>query len=120
MSTDVQDDAGAGASVPNDAAVPSASPPVQPAPPVSIVACPDGPLLVRGEFEIVTPDGVPVPRDRETVALCRCGASAIKPYCDGTHKLIRFDTSRRRPVPGTDPEDGNREDPVPGNTEPAG
>jgi len=31
-----------------------------------------------------------VPRDRKTVALCRCGASAIKPYCDGTHKLIKF------------------------------
>ncbi|WP_370647232.1 CDGSH iron-sulfur domain-containing protein [Arthrobacter sp. zg-Y1116] len=67
--------------------------------PASIVACPNGPLLVRGDFEIVTPDGVPVPRDRETVALCRCGGSAIKPYCDGTHKLMKFDTARRRPVP---------------------
>ncbi|WP_442860407.1 CDGSH iron-sulfur domain-containing protein [Arthrobacter sp. zg-Y769] len=67
--------------------------------PASIVACPNGPLLVRGDFEIVTPDGVPVPRDRETVALCRCGGSAIKPYCDGTHKLMKFDTTRRRPVP---------------------
>ena len=67
--------------------------------PASIVACPNGPLLVRGNFEIVTPDGVPVPRDRETVALCRCGGSAIKPYCDGTHKLMKFDTTRRRPVP---------------------
>ena len=66
---------------------------------VSIVACPNGPLLVRGDFEIVTPDGVPVPRDRGTVALCRCGGSAIKPYCDGTHKLMKFDTTRRRPVP---------------------
>jgi CDGSH-type Zn-finger protein len=26
------------------------------------------------------------------VALCRCGASAIKPYCDGTHKMIKFRT----------------------------
>lgn len=68
-------------------------------PAASVVACPDGPLLVRGDFEIVTPDGVPIPRDRETVALCRCGGSAIKPYCDGTHKLMKFDTSRRRPVP---------------------
>lgn len=56
----------------------------------SIVVCPDGPLIVRGEFDIVTPSGSPVPRDRKTVALCRCGASAIKPYCDGTHKLIKF------------------------------
>jgi CDGSH-type Zn-finger protein len=58
----------------------------------SIVVCPDGPILVRGDFEIVTPSGAPVPRQRRTVALCRCGASAIKPYCDGTHKLIKFRT----------------------------
>lgn len=58
----------------------------------SIVVCPDGPLLVRGDFEIITPSGEPVPRQRRTVALCRCGASAIKPYCDGTHKLIKFRT----------------------------
>nr|WP_254703298.1 CDGSH iron-sulfur domain-containing protein [Pseudarthrobacter sp. C4D7] len=58
----------------------------------SIVVCPDGPLIVRGDFELVTPSGDPVPRERRTVALCRCGASAIKPYCDGTHKMIRFRT----------------------------
>ncbi|MGY4642343.1 CDGSH iron-sulfur domain-containing protein [Cellulomonas sp. URHB0016] len=55
-----------------------------------VVACPDGPILVRGDVSIVDPDGVPVPRRRATVALCRCGASAIKPYCDGTHKAIGF------------------------------
>ncbi len=58
----------------------------------SIVACPDGPLLVRGAFEVVTPDGEPLPRTRRTVALCRCGASVLKPYCDGSHKLIGFKT----------------------------
>jgi CDGSH-type Zn-finger protein len=60
--------------------------------PVEIMACPDGPLIVRGEFEILTPAGEPVPRNRETVALCRCGVSTIKPYCDGTHKLVGFRT----------------------------
>jgi len=54
------------------------------------VACPDGPILVRGDITIVDEDGDPVPRRRATVALCRCGASAIKPYCDGTHKAIGF------------------------------
>ena len=67
----------------------------------SIVVCPDGPLLVRGDFMIVTPSGEPVPRQRQTVALCRCGASAIKPYCDGTHKLIGF---RTEPAEPADPE----------------
>ena len=58
--------------------------------PASIVACPDGPILVRGDVAIVDDAGRPVPRRRETVALCRCGASTIKPYCDGTHKAIGF------------------------------
>ncbi|MGM9471409.1 CDGSH iron-sulfur domain-containing protein [Pseudarthrobacter sp. YS3] len=63
-----------------------------------IIVCPDGPLLVRGNFEILTPSGEPVPRQRRTVALCRCGASAIKPYCDGTHKLIKFRTEPPGPA----------------------
>ena len=67
-------------------------------PPVEIVACPNGPLLVRGDVLIRTPDGAEVPRNRHTVALCRCGKSTIKPYCDGTHKLIGFVTEPEGPV----------------------
>ncbi|MDQ0620200.1 CDGSH iron-sulfur domain-containing protein [Arthrobacter globiformis] len=73
----------------------------QPGDPSSVVLCPDGPILIRGDFEIVTPSGDPVPRHRNTVALCRCGASAIKPYCDGSHKLIKFRTG----IAGTVDED---------------
>ena len=51
---------------------------------------PNGPYLVRGEFEITDPDGRPIDARRETIALCRCGASRTKPFCDGTHKLIGF------------------------------
>ncbi|MBE0011311.1 CDGSH iron-sulfur domain-containing protein [Arthrobacter sp. AET 35A] len=58
----------------------------------TIVAFPDGPLLVRGEFDIVDPDGNRLRRTRKTVALCRCGASMLKPYCDGSHKMINFKT----------------------------
>ncbi|MGF9664057.1 CDGSH iron-sulfur domain-containing protein [Arthrobacter crystallopoietes] len=58
----------------------------------TVVACPNGPLLLRGDIEILTETGEPVPRLRRTVALCRCGASSIKPYCDGTHKLTGFTT----------------------------
>jgi CDGSH-type Zn-finger protein len=61
------------------------------------VACPDGPLLVRGAFEVVDPDGAVLPRTRRTVALCRCGASVLKPYCDGSHKLIGFKTETPQP-----------------------
>lgn len=58
----------------------------------SVTACPNGPLLVRGDVEILLADGEPAPRRRQTVALCRCGASAIKPWCDGSHKVIGFRT----------------------------
>ncbi len=63
-----------------------------PEPEAAVVVCPDGPILVRGNFEIVSTTGEKLPRDRQTVALCRCGASAIKPYCDGSHKMIGFRT----------------------------
>lgn len=60
-----------------------------PQPEVTVTVCPDGPLLVRGPVEVRGPDGVPVERRRRTVALCRCGLSGIKPWCDGSHKLAR-------------------------------
>jgi len=59
-------------------------------PDVTITPYTDGPLIVRGDFRITTPDGEPVPTTRTTVALCRCGVSSIKPFCDGTHKLVKF------------------------------
>jgi CDGSH-type Zn-finger protein len=51
---------------------------------------PDGPLIVRGRFVITGPDGQPVPAGRKTVALCRCGKSANKPFCDGSHTRTGF------------------------------
>jgi CDGSH-type Zn-finger protein len=67
--------------------------------PVSITACTDGPLLVRGEVEILSATGELLPRNRKTVALCRCGVSTIKPFCDGTHKLVGFKTDPPEPQP---------------------
>ena len=61
--------------------------------PVSITACPDGPLLVRGDLELFDDNGERVQPNRRTFALCRCGASAIRPFCDGSHKLVGFRTS---------------------------
>lgn len=57
---------------------------------VTVTPCEDGPLLLRGPFRLVTQDGVPIPAGRSTVALCRCGRSAVKPFCDGSHKVIGF------------------------------
>ena len=50
-----------------------------------------GPLLVEGDLTITLPDGTEVEKTGMT-ALCRCGASANKPYCDGSHSKIEFDT----------------------------
>ena len=55
-----------------------------------ITPYPDGPLIVRGRFVITGRDGEPVPAGRKTVALCRCGKSANKPFCDGSHTRTGF------------------------------
>jgi CDGSH-type Zn-finger protein len=57
---------------------------------VTVTAYENGPLLVRGDFVLLTQGGERIDPDRATVALCRCGKSAIKPFCDGTHKVIGF------------------------------
>lgn len=61
----------------------------------TVTAYPHGPVVVRGDVEILV-DGVPVTRARRTVALCRCGGSTIKPFCDGTHKVTGFCTDEER------------------------
>jgi CDGSH-type Zn-finger protein len=45
---------------------------------------------VRGPFRMVDQDGREIDLGRRTVALCRCGKSRIRPFCDGTHKVVRF------------------------------
>ncbi|MGW4152108.1 CDGSH iron-sulfur domain-containing protein [Micromonospora chersina] len=56
----------------------------------TITPYPDGPLVVRGDFAVTTPDGRQIDVRRRTIALCRCGKSAITPFCDGTHKALGF------------------------------
>lgn len=53
----------------------------------TVTVQPDGPLHVRGDLEIETPEGVV----RSTrAALCRCGASRNRPFCDGSHREAGF------------------------------
>lgn len=49
----------------------------------------DGPLILKSGCVLVNPDGTESRRD-EPVALCRCGASGRKPFCDGSHRRIGF------------------------------
>jgi CDGSH-type Zn-finger protein len=58
--------------------------------PATITPYRDGPLIVRGNVEITDVDGRVVESNRATVALCRCGRSALKPFCDGSHRLTGF------------------------------
>ena len=57
---------------------------------VTVTSCEDGPLLIRGPFTLLTQDGDVIELGRATVALCRCGLSASKPFCDGSHKRAGF------------------------------
>jgi CDGSH iron-sulfur domain-containing protein 3 len=50
----------------------------------------NGPLVVQGDVEILGSDGQPIPPARTPVMLCRCGQSANKPFCDGTHGKAGF------------------------------
>jgi CDGSH-type Zn-finger protein len=57
---------------------------------VTITPYRDGPLLVRGPVRLADMYGREIPVERETIALCRCGKSRLRPFCDGSHKLTRF------------------------------
>ena len=59
--------------------------------PLQVIPTPDGPVLLRGEFEIQAGNGGLSYRSTDA-ALCRCGGSEDKPFCDGTHTEIDFST----------------------------
>jgi 3-phenylpropionate/trans-cinnamate dioxygenase ferredoxin subunit len=48
----------------------------------------NGPYVVEGEFTLTNANGESVPVQK--AALCRCGGSTNKPFCDGTHSKIGF------------------------------
>jgi uncharacterized Fe-S cluster protein YjdI len=56
---------------------------------VKIEVFPNGPVRVHGDVEITHSNGS-VEKRAKITALCRCGHSANKPYCDGTHKKIEW------------------------------
>lgn len=57
-------------------------------PDASITTYTGGPLLVRGDYVVRDGSGKEIPAKRRTVALCCCGRSSIKPWCDGSHKEL--------------------------------
>jgi CDGSH-type Zn-finger protein len=57
---------------------------------VTIQVRKDGPYVVSGPVKIVDSAGKEFPVKGGSIALCRCGGSANKPFCDGTHKRVGF------------------------------
>jgi len=73
----------------NNTATESTPPSTEPKVAISIECLPNGPLLVTGEIVVKKSDGTEEIKTGP-VALCRCGASKNKPYCDGGHHTTGF------------------------------
>lgn len=62
---------------------------------VKISIRPNGPYLVEGDCELLDPQGNKMDTTgRAKIALCRCGSSAQKPFCDGTHNKVNFQAAQ--------------------------
>ncbi len=57
---------------------------------ISIKATENGPFLVKGSVELESSSGEVIVTEGKTTALCRCGASSNKPFCDGSHTSANF------------------------------
>ena len=59
----------------------------------------DGPFVVEGKIELVDHNGnvFPLSSDKPAIALCRCGHSANRPFCDGSHKREGFQSAEEAP-----------------------
>ncbi|HET9841181.1 MAG TPA: CDGSH iron-sulfur domain-containing protein [Nocardioides sp.] len=62
---------------------------------VRVRLCPDGPVLVRGAEVVLDEGGSEHRVTRPVVALCACGRSSLKPWCDGTHQVLGGRTGDR-------------------------
>ena len=57
----------------------------------------NGPLVIQGAVRVIDAEGreFALPTDKPALALCRCGQSANKPFCDGSHKTCGFVANER-------------------------
>ncbi|MEX0718422.1 MAG: CDGSH iron-sulfur domain-containing protein [Planctomycetaceae bacterium] len=66
---------------------------------VKIMTRLNGPLLVTGPVTLVDHEGNSFDLgEKQSIALCRCGASSNKPFCDGTHKTCGYVAGETAPV----------------------
>lgn len=66
---------------------------------VTVRVCPEGPMIVRGAQVVLDELGREHEVTRPVVALCGCGKSARKPWCDSTHKSIPDRSPHPRDLP---------------------
>jgi CDGSH-type Zn-finger protein len=62
---------------------------------VTITLRDNGPYFVAGPIKIVDATGAEFTVKEEVIALCRCGHSGHKPFCDGTHRKVEFKSEPR-------------------------
>lgn len=58
---------------------------------IEIKASKNGPLLIAGSATFTDADGNVKQTEGKMFAICRCGQSANKPFCDGSHKRVNFE-----------------------------
>jgi CDGSH-type Zn-finger protein len=76
----------------------------RPPPRTTVTAYRNGPYLIRGPFSLRDEEGNEIDSGRSIVALCRCGKSRQRPFCDGTHALAGWQNDRAG-QPGEVPQD---------------
>lgn len=64
-----------------------------------VVVTGEGPILVYGPVDVETPDGTRVHSDRAVTALCACGRSRRRPFCDTSHRRRVRDTEGKEHDP---------------------
>lgn len=58
--------------------------------PAEVNVRPNGPYIITGDFKLLDPEGKEFKVENQRAVLCRCGGSANKPFCDGTHRNNGF------------------------------
>jgi len=66
---------------------------------IKITVNPNGPLLVKGNVDLVDKAGNAFPHSEKGFTLCRCGQSSNKPFCDGSHGRTAFNADTKAPAP---------------------
>jgi CDGSH-type Zn-finger protein len=61
---------------------------------VTIIPTDNGPYLVHGSASLIDAEGQEY-EVTDTIALCRCGHSRTKPFCDGSHETVSFQATQR-------------------------